>query len=488
MFKEGPAFASPENQGKRRKEEKHNNQDDNDIDPSRRKFLKLAGAALATFAVGGATGFKMARDKREEGGANNEESQSVYLNEAEPESEGQGEIFEDDAVSIGEIMDFYDQDRVGLNLQKIDEIKKYWKKRYEEDPKLKTSLEEAYDEMGRWQPYLEEIFRRQGVPAEYIFLAIPESHWNPRAVSRVGATGPYQFMKETARMYDLTVASSIDERKDPLKSAEACAKLLKDLYSASGDWSLALSGYNGGYLWKYLKQAKEDGAEISYEGFLKYLEDNISRVKTEVSHDRLYYMVKAGDNLRRIALRSRVGIEELCRINGISDRSRIQVGHKIYLPTGDKERKEIFNKKIAGFSENLNYPAKYWAIAELIKEGAVSRQRKPIKFKEIKVKKTIKQAASVAHRVKKGETLYGISKKYGLKVNELVKRNRKNSRINNIRPGDFIFIPSVARQEHFETLESLADKYGRSVKELEYLNPAVKSGQTAIPAGAIIRV
>ncbi|MCD4833535.1 MAG: transglycosylase SLT domain-containing protein [Bacteroidales bacterium] len=95
-------------------------------------------------------------------------------------------------------------------------------------------------------PKIEEIFESYGIPTELKYLAIIESALNPRAVSRVGATGMWQFMYGTARMYDLTVNSFVDERRDPIKSAHAAALFMKDLYSMFNDWTLVIAAYNCG--------------------------------------------------------------------------------------------------------------------------------------------------------------------------------------------------------------------------------------------------
>jgi membrane-bound lytic murein transglycosylase D len=95
-------------------------------------------------------------------------------------------------------------------------------------------------------PKIEEIFESYGIPTELKYMAVIESALNPRAVSRVGATGMWQFMYGTARMYDLTVNSYVDERRDPIKSAHAAALFMKDLYAMFNDWTLVIAAYNCG--------------------------------------------------------------------------------------------------------------------------------------------------------------------------------------------------------------------------------------------------
>ena len=95
-------------------------------------------------------------------------------------------------------------------------------------------------------PMFEEIFDRYGLPKELKDMAVIESAFNPVAVSRAGAKGMWQFMYNTAKMYGLTINSFVDERLDPVKSADAAARYMRDAYRIFGDWNLAISSYNCG--------------------------------------------------------------------------------------------------------------------------------------------------------------------------------------------------------------------------------------------------
>ena len=95
-------------------------------------------------------------------------------------------------------------------------------------------------------PMFEEAFAKQNVPLEIKYLAIVESALNPKAVSRMGATGLWQFMYQTGKQYNLKIDSYVDERSDPLKASEAAAQYMANMYTIFGDWDLVLASYNSG--------------------------------------------------------------------------------------------------------------------------------------------------------------------------------------------------------------------------------------------------
>ncbi|MBO5549356.1 MAG: lytic transglycosylase domain-containing protein [Prevotella sp.] len=112
--------------------------------------------------------------------------------------------------------------------------------------RLRHSISYMLGASNFYMPIFEEALEMYQLPLELKYLPIIESALNPKAVSRVGATGLWQFMIGTGKQYGLQVNSLVDERRDPVKSSQAASRYMRDLYRIFGDWNLVIAAYNCG--------------------------------------------------------------------------------------------------------------------------------------------------------------------------------------------------------------------------------------------------
>lgn len=131
----------------------------------------------------------------------------------------------------------------------------------------------AIKRANRYFPVFAPILKKNGLPADMIYLAVIESTLNPRALSPAKAAGLWQLMPATGKEYGLEVNDDVDERYDPVKATEAASRYLKNAYAKYGNWESVAASYNGGMA----RISKELGAQQAESAFNLYLADETMR-------------------------------------------------------------------------------------------------------------------------------------------------------------------------------------------------------------------
>jgi membrane-bound lytic murein transglycosylase D len=352
-------------------------------------------------------------------------------------------------------------------------------------------------------PIFEEILDKQGLPQELKYLTIIESALNPRATSRVGASGLWQFMYTTGKIYDLQVNSLVDERRDPIKASYAAASYLKDLYGIYKDWTLAIAAYNcgPGNVNKAIKRSKGktnfweiyDYLPAETRGYVPafiaanymmnyYKEHNLFPQKIDFPTLTDTVMVDADLNLKDVSEALDLPLQQLRDMNP-----------------------QYKNDIIPGNSESYSLKLPVNLVTTFIEmEDSISLKSKEsmIKYTEIAPHKNYLQISPndeiirVTHKVKSGDNLNNIAKKYGVDVAALKEWNRIKSK--KLKGGQKLIIYTTKKSKtsdnekstnsavktkndepKIDTIKHEVKKTEKPSKEIKDENPTKKNKKTA---------
>ena len=290
-------------------------------------------------------------------------------------------------------------------------------------------------------PIFEEALEAYGLPLELKYLPIIESALNPSAVSRAGAAGLWQFMTSTAKIYGLTINSLVDERRDPIKSTWAAARYLKDLYDIYKDWNLVIAAYNcgPGNVNKAIKrtEGKADYWEIYYNlpketrGYVPafiaanyvmtyYCDHNICPMQTDLSMTTDTIHVNRQLHFKQIAEVCDIPMDEIRDLNPQYRRDII--------PGNSQECiLRLPNEHLYTLISNMDSVYNH-------KKDQLFTHRATVNLKETT---SAKQASAVVyHKIRSGDTLSTIARRYGTTVSRIKKLNGLKN--NNIRAGKTI--------------------------------------------------
>lgn len=293
-------------------------------------------------------------------------------------------------------------------------------------------------------PLFEEALAKQNVPLEIKYLAVVESALNPKAVSKMGATGLWQFMYQTGKQYGLKIDSYVDERSDPLKASEAATQYMTNMYKIFGDWDLVLASYNSGP-GNVSKAIRRSGGQQNYWNIRKNLpketqsyvpaflatmyiyeyhkEHGIIPNRATVKHfatDTI--MIKKQMSFQQISDLLDVPVAQLQLLNPSYKLNVVPVyhdeNHFLRLPQ-DKVAVFVSNEaKIYAYSQHeLDFREKPFQVTKAI----VVRDTMNYTTQRITLPKT------KYHKVKRGDNLSEIAHKYDVAVADIKKWNKLHS-------------------------------------------------------------
>ena len=280
-------------------------------------------------------------------------------------------------------------------------------------------------------PQFEEIFDFYGLPKELKAMAIIESALNPVAISRARAKGMWQFMYRTALQYNLKINSYIDERLDPVASAHAAAKYLRDSYTIFGDWFLAISSYNCG-VGNVNKAIRRAGSRDFWKiypylpretrGYVPSFIAALYMLEYYKEHNMQPAQLNMPAHVDTFKIHKNLHFEQISAVVGVP-----MDDLKNYNP-------QYIEHIIPGNSgeQILKLPYNY-TNTFIEKEKEVYSYKDSIYFNPI-TRESIKKNAALAsggnqtHTVKRGETLGHIAMKYRVSVNNLMKWNGLTSK------------------------------------------------------------
>ena len=308
-------------------------------------------------------------------------------------------------------------------LEKV--IKSYLKYRKRYYPALMAKA--AY-----YFPMFEKYLDQYDIPLEMKYLAIVESALRPKVRSRVGATGLWQFMYGTGKQFDLKVSSYVDERQDPVKATIAACKYLSQLFTAFGDWDLALAAYNSGP-GNVRKAIKRSGGYRNYWNIRPYLPAETAGyvpafyatmyIFEYANEHKIYAELPTffGFQTDTIRVKQTISFDQISEIINVDEKviSYLNPSYKLDIIPFVKNRNyavRLPSNKMVAF---LDKEKELYALASEDK----SKREKPLP-------KYFEMDKRIRYKVQNGDYLGKIANKFGVRVSSLKRWNGlKNNRL-----------------------------------------------------------
>ena len=270
-------------------------------------------------------------------------------------------------------------------------------------------------------PMFEQEFDNYNIPLEMKYLAIVESALKPRARSRVGATGLWQFMFATGREYKLDVSSYVDERSDPIRSTTAAAQYLSRLYKIFGDWDLALAAYNSGP-GNVNKAIRRSGGYKNYWNIRSNLpRETAGYVPSFLAIMYIFeYAEEHGFKPERPAFQyietDTVHVKQMISLDHVSEVTGVNIEELQFL---NPSYKLDIIPKVEGKTYALRLPREAIGVFTSNEDKVYAFAQAEFNKREKPLPQLFNQDSKIRYRVKSGDYLGKIARRYGVRVSQI---------------------------------------------------------------------
>ena len=330
----------------------------------------------------------------------------------------------------------------------------------------RRSMTKWLNRMNKYKKIILPILEKENIPPEIFYVSMIESGLNPNAYSYAYASGLWQFIKSTGKAYGLNKTYYIDERRDFVKSTYAAANYFRDLYAEFGDWYLALAAYNCGSS-RVHREIKRSGSKNYWD--LKrlpkqtrsYVPNVMAAIIIATNPEKYGFSINSEPDFEWIekSIDKSVKLEDIAKCANVSLKILQQ-----YNPELEKDVAIIPPLK-KGESYNLRLPidisSDFDSLLALVQEP------------------NIDEIIFESHKVRNGESVWLIAKKYNVKTDHILAVNNLSKK-SIIKPNQVLKIPTSGYDQYKKSVQSSSKKIYYTVKPGDTLSEIAEKHRTSI--------